>query len=263
MQPDKKGGQETVNEFFNNLPKEDKTPDANIFGAPAGTPKEVVASKEDDEEAVEESVKNRQHRRLEAKLQAEREANIALNERIKVLSEVEKFSKDNPDVDPDIAKMFDASDVGKENALRLSRKLSDIQTKAEERALARIQELRESEAKEIEEAGDFIDTQLENLEDRFKVSFYGSKKADALRNEYLQFVENISPKDASGEITDYADFESSFEAFQALQSKEKPDTSRQREIASRSMQRSQSGAPVVKPRTPGWDGWKVDMGLEQ
>ncbi len=262
MNPNNKNGQETVNEFFNTLPKEDKTPDANIFGAPKETPKEEVVVSKDDDEDVEDSVKNRRHRRLEDKLQAEREANIALSERVKVLSEVDKFSKENPEVDPDIAKMFDASDIGKENALRLSRKLSEIQTKAEERALERIEELKEKEAEEVKEAGDFIDTQLNNIEDQFGVAFYGSKKADTLRSEFLQFVEDISPKDKSGEIKDYADMETAFETFSALHTKEKPDNSRAREVASRSMQRSQSGSSAPKVRTSGWDGWKTDMGLE-
>jgi len=261
MNENKKSGQETVNDFFNNLPKGDKSPEANIFGAPKETPVASIPPMEEEDEA-DESEKNRRHRRLEAKLQAEREANIALTERVKVLSEVDKFSKENPDVDPDIAKMFDASDIGKENALRLSRKLTEIEERAEQRALQRIEQLKESEAAEVEEAGNFIDTQLDSLEDQFGVAFYGSKKADALRSEFLQFVENISPKDKSGEIKDYADFGSSFEAFQTLHTKEKPDNSRQREISNRSMQRSQSGAPAAKVRTSGWDGWKTDMGIE-
>ncbi len=259
---EKKSGQEMVNEFFNNLPKEDKSPEANIFGKTEAPKEAPVTTTEEEEESVEDSIKNRRHRRLEAKLQAEREANIALSERVKVLSEVEKFSKETPEVDPDIAKMFDASDIGKENALRLSRKLTEIEGRAEQRALQRINELQEKEVEEVKEAGNFIDTQLDSLEDQFKVSFYGSKKADTLRNEFLQFIEEISPKDDSGEIKDYADFETSFETFQKLQAKEKPDNSRQREIASRSMQRSQSGSSAPKVRTPGWDGWKVDLGIE-
>lgn len=263
MNPNQKSGQEAVTEFFNNLPKEDKSEKADIFAVPS---KEVVApavKAEDDEEDVEDSLKNRRHRRLEAKLQAEREANIALSERVKVLSEVDKFAKDTPEVDPDIAKMFDASDVGKENALRLSRKLNEIQEKAEERAIARIAQEKDKESEELTEAGNFIDSQLETLEDQYKVTFYGSKKADDLRSEFLQFVEDMSPKDRDGNLKDYADFETSFETFIELKTKDKPDNSRSREIASRSMQRSQNSQTVPKARTAGWDGWKTDLGIDR
>lgn len=259
-----KNENDAVNEFFNNLPKADTSPQADILGSkPIETNIQTPPPpKEDEDELVDDSVKNRRHRRLESKIQELRDENIALGERVRVLSEVERFTKDNPDVDPDIAKMFDASDMGKMNALLLSKKLQEIEEKAEKRALARIEELKEEEAKEFEEASNLIDTELDNLEDQFGIQFYGSKKADNLRTEFLQFVEEISPKDKDGNLKDYADFESSFEKFQELKSKDKPDTSRQREIASRSMQRSQNSAPTVKTRSPGWDGWKKDFGLE-
>lgn len=261
MDPEK-SGQEAVQEFFNNLPKEDKSEKADIFGTKKAPTEPTIPPKDEDEEEIDDSLKNRRHRRLEAKLQAEREANIALSERVKVLSEVDKFTKETPEVDPDIARMFDTSDIGKENALRLSRKLSEIEERAEQRALQRINELKEQEAQEVEKAGNFIDSQLDNLEEQFGVAFYGSKKADALRSEFLQFVEKISPKDEAGDLTDYADFETSFEAFQSMHTKERPDNSRQKEIASRSMQRSQSNSPAPKVRSTGWDGWKKDLGVE-
>ena len=247
---------EAVNEFFKSLPTDkDKTEVGDILN-PKVDP--VVPVKEDEDEDVEDSVKNRRHRRLEAKLLAEREANIALSERVKVLSEVDKFAKETPEVDADIAKMFDASDIGKENALRLSRKLNEIQENAEQRAFERLNSVEESEKAEVKEAGDFIDSELEALEDKYGVNLQlGSKQT----NEFLQLVEELSPKDEEGNVKEYADFDSTFEVYQRMQQADKPDTSRQRGIASRSMQRSQTSTPVAKPRTAGWDGWKVDMGI--
>lgn len=263
MNPEKKSGQEMVNEFFNALPKEDKSPEANIFGQPKVESAPVVKT-EDDEDDVDDSVKNRRHRRLEAKLQAEREANIALTERVKVLSEVEKFTQETPEVDPDIAKMFDLRDpAGQQNALVLSRKLAGIKEESRQAAIESIAERENKETQEFKEAGSFIDSSLESLEDQYNVAFYGSKKADNLRSEFLQFVEDISPKDEDGNLKEYADFDRSFETFMTLHTKEKPDNSRQREIASRSMQRSQSNTSQVrKVVSSGWDGWKKDMGLE-
>lgn len=255
---EKKSGQEQVTEFFNNLPRELPKQDIDIFGT---KPKEVVADivgTADDEE-VDDSIKNRRHRRLEQKIDALRDENIQLGERVKMLSEVEKFTKENPDVDPDIARMFDNTDIGKENALRLSRKLEQIQEKAEERALARIDQLKDKEKEEFNEASGFIDSELERLEEAYGVKLTPGTKQTT---EFLQLVEDLSPKDEEGNLKDYADFETTFELYQSLSKKEKPDNSRAREVASRSMQRSQSSAPVAKPRSPGWDGWKKDMGIE-
>ena len=247
---------EAVNEFFNSLPVDKDKKEVDILNP---TPEPVVAPDKDEDEDVPDDVKNRRHRRLEAKLQAEREANIALNERVKVLSEVEKFTKETPEVNPDIAKMFDASDVGKENALRLSRIIAEAEQRAEERVFERLNSVQDSEKVQVKEAGDFIDKQLESIEDTYGVSLpLGSRQT----NEFLQLIEDLSPKDESGEIVEYADFDRTFELYQGLQKANKPDNSRQRAVSSRGMQRSSSSTPVAKPRTAGWDGWKTDMGIE-
>lgn len=259
MQEQKKSGQESVTEFFNNLPKEDKSPKADIFSSQPKIEVAPVVKTDDDDEDIDDSIKNRRHRRLEAKIDALRDENIQLGERVKMLSEVEKFTKDNPDVDPDIARMFDTSDIGKENALRLSKKLNEIQDKAEQRALDRIAQLEEKSKEEFKEASGFIDSELERLEEVYGVTLTPGTKQTT---EFLQLVEDLSPKDQDGEIKDYADFGTTFELYQSLNKKDKPDNSRAREIASRSMQRSQSPAPVAKARSQGWDGWKKDMGLE-
>lgn len=259
---EKKNGQESVTEFFNNLPKDGPKQEVDIFGT---KPKEetiiaeVPKTNDDSDENVDDSVKNRRHRRLEQKLDSYKDEINQLNERVKVLSEVDKFAKDNPEIDPDIARMFDSSDVGKENALRLSRKLNEIQDKAEERAAKRVQELEEKDKKEFSEASGFIDSELERLEEAYGVRLAPGTKQTS---EFLQLVEDLSPKDAEGNIKDYADFETTFELYQNLNKKDKPDNSKNKEIASRSMQRSSNSAPVAKPRTAGWDGWKRDMGLE-
>jgi hypothetical protein len=152
--------------------------------------------------------------------------------------------------------MFDASDIGKENALRLSRRLAQIEENAQERAFERLNNVGESEKAEVQEAGDFIDSELEALEDKYGVNLQlGSKQT----NEFLQLVEELSPKDDEGNVKEYADFDSTFEVYQRMQQASKPDNSRQRGIASRSMQRSSSSTPVARPRTAGWDGWKTDL----
>ena len=108
---------------------------------------------------------------------------------------------------------------------------------------------------------DFIDDQLENLEEKFNVDL--TSKTPAARKahkEFLELVYKLSPKDENGEVTDYADFESTFEIYKSNREKDKsPEViDRQKELSSRSLQRAGSSSAPVKPRTPGFFGWKVD-----
>ena len=221
----------TTEEFLKGLDGDEKKVDNSMFN-------DTVPAKavETEDEVVAESVKNRRHKRLEAQLRAEQESNIALAERIKVLSEVEKFSKENSSVDPDIAKLFDASESGKENALRLSAKFQEFEQRAEERAIARLREEQRSAQQEQKNLESFIDNQFEALEDEYNVDLTSdAPAARKARREFGELLEKVSPKDESGEIKEYADFFSTFELYKSQKS-ETP--SRNKEIASRSMQRS-------------------------
>jgi hypothetical protein len=251
--------QNQVDEFFDKLPQEDKER-ADIFDE--NTPKATVEVKKDevDPEEVPESIKDRRHRRLEQKLQAERESNIALNERVKVLSEMEKFTSEVGDsVIPDIAKMFDSSEVGKENALRLSKIILDTQQKAKEEAIREIEERQKLATQEQKEYENLIDNELESLEDIHNIDLTSNApKARKVRQEFLELVEQLSPKDESGNITGYADFESAFELYQKSHTEKDTTNTRREEIAARSMQRSNSSTETIQKRTPGFSGWKED-----
>jgi hypothetical protein len=250
-----------VDEFFAKLPTEDKE-QVDIFDEKK--PADIVPEKKvdnDDPEKVPESIKDRRHRRLEQRLQEEREANIALNERVKVLSEMDRFTQEVGDaVIPDIAKMFDSSDVGKENALRLSKVIVDTQKRAKEEA---IREIEEKQAQVIEEQKSYealIDSELEFLEDTHNIDLTSdSPKARKARREFLELVQELSPKDENGDITGYADFESTFNVYQKTRTEDKPDNTRREEIANRSMKRSGPGSDVPVKRTSGFSGWKTDI----
>ncbi len=253
-----------VDEFFAQLPTEDKESVADIFDEkkPETAPETQPEPKDDiDPEKAHESVKDRRHRRLEQRLQSEREANIALNERVKTLSEMEKFSQEHSDqIHPDIAKMFDSSDVGKENAMRLSKVIYETQQKAKEDALREMEERQDSAVKEQKEYENLIDNELESLEDQYNVDLTSdSPKARKMRREFLELVQELSPKDQNGDITGYADFGSAFNVYQKTVTEEKPDNTRRQEIAGRSMKRSTPNTEIPLRRTPGFNGWREDI----
>lgn len=246
-----------VQEFFKSLPSEDKKV-ADIFNEKEA-PK-VEASTEPEEEEVPESVKNRRFRRLEEKLQKEREGNIVLNERIKTLSEADRFSKE-VEIDPRIARMFDTSDVGKENAMRLAEVLNDMTSKAKADALEEIEERQARSKQEEKELDSFIDNELEALEDQYNIDLTSDAPASRkVRREFLEMVQSLSPKDEDGEITGYADFGSTFDVYQKTRTEVK-DSSRNKEIASKLMQRSGNNSVSERQTTPGFRGWEKDYNL--
>lgn len=242
-----------VNKFFEELPSEDKQ-EADIFNT---NPTEKVEPEIPvKEEGDEEPRKNRRHRRIEAQLQEERETSIALNERVRTLSEMlqeRNTDKSTMAVDERLARLFGADENGKEISRHFTQILADTKTEAEENALNRFNQQQQQVVEQQKEYESFIDDQLESLEDEHGVDLTSdAPKARKARREFLEMVQDLSPKDRDGTITDYADFGSTFDVYQRTHT-EKPDESinRRKEIASRSMQRSgNSGGYEQAPTGP-------------
>lgn len=267
MEPTK---QNTVDQFFNDLPNEDKTPVDIFEKEPAAAPEKAGADAAGTGEDPngQEPRKNRRHRRLEAQLQSEREANIALNERVKVLSESEKFAKESAgEVDPRIARMFNPDDpIGKQNAIALTQVIREMSETAREDAIKEFETRQESAQREQREYETFIDNEFEYLEEEYGVDLTSdAPAARKARREFIDLVQDISPKDENGELSGFADFDKAFQLYQKTktESRVNPSTDRRKEIASTSMQKSGQGAGVnsPKPRTPGFRGWMKDYNM--
>lgn len=255
MQP-----QNELDKFFEDLPKGEKKV-ADVF---EDKPAEEAAPKPGDSEESE-GRKNRRHRRLEEQLRAEKDSNIALNERIKVLSEVEKFSKEHEgEIDPRLARAFGTNDQGKEFSKIITDLLKENTEKAKEEALKEFESREARVETETKGYENFIDSQLENLEDQHDIDLTSNEPAARkARREFLEMVQDLSPKDENGTITGYADFESTFGLYQRVHSERSSDTvNKQKDMASRSMQRSGQGAQGTPKITPGFDGWRKDFGIE-
>lgn len=243
-----------VDKFFEGIPKD------------AATILEPVAEEKKDLPEEGESHKNRRHRRLEEQLQRERESNIALNERVKTLAEVAKISKEsNGEIDPRLLRAFGTSEEGKEATKIFSEVLQEMTEKAKAEALEEFENKQVEAQKQEKEYESFIDAQLENLEDEHNIDLTSdSPQARKTRREFLELVQDLSPKDESGTITGYADFESTFDVYQKTLPKSTDSTNRAKEIASRSMQRSgQDTSSATQQYTPGFHGWKRDFNIEE
>ena len=223
-----------IDKLFGDLPSQDRT-EADIFGDNP-EPKAQPAAEAEPEEPR----KNRRHRRLEEQYQQEREANIALTERIKVLSEQQQLRREfgaAEDVDPDLERVFGNTPEGKEIARIMAKREEQILSRAEERALERLQQTQAAEEAEVRKYESEIDSMLEEIEDSNGIDLSSdTPSARKARREFLDMVVRLSPKDSEGNISEYADFGSTFELWQST--RDRQPAPRNKELASRSMSRS-------------------------
>lgn len=264
--------QTEVDKFFQDLPAQDKQV-ADIFADPTAEPKDEPAKAEETKEEPEvkedeegdlsqEARKNRRHRRLEEALQRERESNIALNERIKTLAEVSKVQSDGEVPAEWIALLGDSPEAKKAWLLQQSL-LNQSVERARETLKEELQAEQRAQEEELQKYESEIDSNLETIEEKYGVDLTSnSPKAKRERNEFLNLVEKLSPKDEDGGIREFADFDSTFELYHQSKVREKsPVTEKQKELASRSMQSSSQGGSQPTKSTPGFFGWKKDYNL--
>lgn len=206
-----------------------------------------LEQQEADPTLAPESLKDRRHRRLEKALQESKDMNIALAERVKVLSETERFQQEvRPDEDVH-AMLFGSApetDETRQSVLAVQKVLEKNAKAGEERAFKRASEaFKESQAqvaKEIDENTQYLNEELENIEDRFNIDLSGqNEESKKLRNGFIDYVAKFSRKDRDGNITDYPDIQATWEEYNSR--RQSSTNTRARNIASRSMTQSAGG----------------------
>lgn len=203
---------------------------------------ETEPAKEDTE--VEEKKKNRYTRRREAEAQRLRDENIQLNERVKVLSELGKFKEE---VGDDYLKKAEALfGTDEPNKLAATNLLKELLKDAEDRAEKRFESKlnsRDSEATEAQkEADNEVDEMLEQVEDEYGLDM----SDDNVRNGFITLMEKMSSKYNDGNIKEFADPDAVADVYVALQKRQ--GSTKARELASRSMQRSGESQPSKLPQ---------------
>lgn len=222
---------EELKDFLKDIPSDEQRVNDLLTGDPEN-PAEEAAAKETSEKE-DEPYKNRRHRRLESQLQQEREARIRAEALAQGRSETQKFAQE-AGVDERLFKIFTNDDVGKSGAATLAEMLKEVEARAEANALTKLKQEQEQSVKEQQQFEKVIETELEAIEDEHNVDLTSdAPAARKMRREFLEKVQKLSPKDSEGTITSYADFGAVWEEFQ--ESRKKPDNSRQKDLASRSM----------------------------
>ena len=225
-----------MDEFLKDIPNaSDKETQGDVFDQNLNTApeKDVAVITERD---------NREAKRAKKALQAEREANIALNARLQTMTEFQRFSEATPDnVDEKLLQLYGNDEKGK-LAARITQDLLDkTREQAAQSALESFQSQQQEEQAEVAESQRELDTMLEDIEDEFpNVDLTSdSPSARKLRQGFYAALEKVSPKNEDGMVKEYADPIATFEYFQSTQT---PETNRSKDLAARGMVRSgQSG----------------------
>ena len=226
------------------------------------TPEKVEEIPEIKDEGKDEPRKNRHHRRLEQQLAQEREARIEAETRAKTILEM-NVGKSSDEVDPLLLQLYGSEERGKEAALLHQKLLETYSQKAREEALRQFEDNQASREREVKQFESFIDSQFEGLEDEYNADFTSNAPAARkARNEMLELLERISPKDDNGNITEYADMDGVYEMWKLKSEKGKEGVSdRQKELASRSTVKGDNAPTVAPEPTRGIWGWRKDFGL--
>ena len=244
-----------VNQFLKDL----GAPEESIMDKPL-----VVTDEEPEKETPERRVaeldedgypKNRQGRRKRAHDEELRNEISQLNERVKQLSEVEKFKAEAGD-DPitKVEAIFGTNTPDKLAATNLLKEaLLGMSKRTLDEIEARNTQQSQAEREEAKEADSEVDEFLETAEDE------GLDVSDEnVRNGLITLMEKMSRKYNDGNIKEFADPEAVVETFKELQKRQ--GSSRAKELASRSMARSGESEPSKLPQNA-IDRFMADSGL--
>ncbi len=211
--------------------------DKNVLEEPLVPESEVTADEEPDPEAQPEEVKNRYHKRLEEKLQAERESNIAMAARLETLAETRKSREDDPDAFKALSRIYgDDTPEAREATEILKQSLTSLEERAVQRAYEKLQEDRRQEAESVKQE----EWNLESMIDQIEAT--GANVSPEAEKGFFRMLEKLSPKDRDGNIIAYADPVATWERYQAAT--KKTDTTA-KDMSSRSMTRSSSSSKTT------------------
>lgn len=191
-------------------------------------PKEPTA---EEEREIERQAANRHQRRMESKIQSQREEIIALNERLRAREEAAK--KVSEEADQIFEKIYGNEDPTAREASATLKEYLDkrfAQDKAEREAEREEREVRESQLVAEEEG--IIEDMMDEVEDAYPEADFSNRD---IRRGFINALEKLSPKDENGNVREYADPMGAWEFYQSQKAKSQ---SRAKEYASRGMAKS-------------------------
>lgn len=131
--------------------------------------------------------------------------------------------------------------------------LSSLEEKGAQKALKQLQDAEDQRIQDEVRAKEELDTYFDNIEETYNVDITSNTPAaKKTRDEFVEFVKRISPKDRNGDVVQFPDLVESFDAFQKI-SKIQTPPNRAKELADRSRSRSSDASNnAPKPADNSW-----------
>lgn len=236
-----------VDEFMDGLnkPVEDPfKPDADPFEEPKAEPKEEAEGETEGEEKPLPFHKDPKVQRYIEKEIAKKLSTVQPTETERFVNETAKADDEAEEI---LTRIIGNDTPEKKAAVQdFKRYLGSLEEKGATKALQQLEYQQQEVVQAEEEAQEELSQGFENVEETFGVDLSSNTpQVRKTRNDFIDFIKRVAPKNEDGEVIGYPDFEQTFQLFQ--ESAKRPQNSRAKELAARSTSRSSdaSTAPAT------------------
>lgn len=245
-----------VDEFLKNLNGEESDPFVDKQTDPfAEKPAPKVEEEESDESEDDKPLPFHKDPKLQRFI--EKQVNKRVAEIKPAASETEKFLKETttPDeMDEVLTRIIGNDTAEKKQAVKdLKNVLTGLEERGARRALEQLERDRAQAVEADKEAEAELTQGFEDIEETFDVDISSNApQAVKTRNEFIDFVRKIAPKDEEGAVIKFPDLPQAFELYKSMKKTAPASTARAKELASRTMVRSGDGTAAPKTTGQSW-----------
>lgn len=144
---------------------------------------------------------------------------------------------------------------------QFEKKFSQLDEKAQkaEEAARIVEEAKRAEELE-KQSVQYLEEGFEQIEETHGIDLSsGTAAANKTRNDFIDFIKRVAPKNSDGEIAEYPDLMQTFEVFKEIRTKQ-ANNSQAKHLAARSMSRSNEVSNTPSERIT-WDNMDRLLGL--
>lgn len=251
------GNGSAVDDFLGGVNEVKDDPFKQESEDPFATKEEVKSEEVEKIDAEEKEEKLPFHKDPKVQRFIEKEISKRLSEQKP--TETERFVKDVQDSSGD-----DLSDVliriiGNDTPEKIAavkdfkKVLTSLEEKGAQRALEQLERQAAEERSRDRKAIEELNNGFEAIEENFGVDLSSNTPtARKTRNEFVDFIKRVSPKNEDGQVTSFPDLEETFTLFQEMRTNKPQPTSRAKELSSRSLARSSDASTISKPSGNSW-----------
>jgi len=170
-------------------------------------------------------------------------------------TEVETFKEEIKDELAAISEEIIGNDTPekRENARKLRTALETIEKRSSAKVFEQLQAEQDRTETEDRQAQEELADGFDNVENTFGVDLTSrDPKAVKVRNEFIDFITLVAPKDEDGEVTQFPDLVETFRLYQGQGKRGNPTASRAKQLSARGMDRSADASNTAKPVDNSW-----------